>query len=127
MQAGQGGRSSGAFVHGAGGGNGGGGVQTMQSKTKQQETTHESSTCRQPRRRGRGWRGFAYGAHMLAVLVHEETISPLPDRQDEADAAGEGTYTVREAAVLANSSVPGQRAAGLRLLAAVLEQVPPDH
>ncbi len=64
---------------------------------------------------------------MLAMLVHEETISPLPDRQDEAGAAGEGTYTVREAAVLASSSVPGQRAAGLRLLAAVLEQVPTDH
>lgn len=44
-------------------------------------------------------------------------------RQDEAEAPTEGGYTLLEAAVLTRSSVPGQRAAGLRLIAAVLDQV----
>lgn len=47
----------------------------------------------------------------------------LPCRQDEAGRQPDGAYTLLEAAVLARSSVAGQRAAALRLVAGVLEQV----
>lgn len=43
-------------------------------------------------------------------------------RQDEAGGRPDGAYTLLEAAVLARSSVAGQRAAALRLVAGVLEQ-----
>ena len=46
----------------------------------------------------------------------------LACRLDEAGGHSDGAYTLLEAAVLARSSVAGQRAAALRLLAGALEQ-----
>jgi RPAP1-like, C-terminal len=47
---------------------------------------------------------------------------PLCCRQDEAGGQSDSAYTLLEVAVLARSSVAGQRAAALRLLAGALEQ-----
>lgn len=55
-----------------------------------------------------------------ARLIKAEATLLSLRRADEAS-EGKG-YTLGEAAALARSSVPGQRAAALRLLAAVLDQ-----
>lgn len=61
---------------------------------------------------------------MASLLFPHVTLAC---RQDEAGGQFDGAYTLSEAAVLARSSVAGQRAAALRLVAGALEQARQLH
>ena len=64
--------------------------------------------------------GMSCRTQSTAIVVSPRAV--LACRQDEAGGQSDSAYTLLEAAVLACSSVAGQRAAALRLLAGALEQ-----